>query len=481
MSTAVEKPAPTGSGLNRKTSRKGKKAWRKNVDIGDVEKNLDELRAEERTTGGKVHQQSNDALFTLDTFGDGKVKKELRKDRPLKMDEILAERSKVPAVTGRQKTVSTTTITSSGSSNKKDAKISKAEKQRLLDMIRRKTTAKSSSLFAPVAKPLGRRGMTDAVKAAGRFDIWDTTPSDDMAQGQQGAAEAEAAVAAEAESDLAMDVDDFVAEIVTKVPVKAPRSFKQKRKVELKAVKAAHPGASYNPTMQDHQSLLRLAHNEELRILKDKETVDAKLAYPKELDQMIAFDDQTGGLLEDSEDEDEEESEEDDDEEGENAGEDGGAIKSKKQKGKKSITERNRLARAAETAKRELEIKRHKELLKQTNRLQEIVKTVEEEEAEAERLYLESEKKKEEKEKAGMKRIGRFSVPNERIHVQLQDELAESLRELKPEGSLLKDRFQSFVERNLIEPRVIVAKRRRYRLKTYEKHSYKRFDNPRHG
>lgn len=53
MSTAVEKPAPTGNGLNRKnsSSRKGKKAWRKNVDITDVEQNLDELRAEERTTG----------------------------------------------------------------------------------------------------------------------------------------------------------------------------------------------------------------------------------------------------------------------------------------------------------------------------------------------------------------------------------------------------------------------------------------------
>jgi hypothetical protein len=49
------------------------------------------------------------------------------------------------------------------------------------------------------------------------------------------------------------------------------------------------------------------------------------------------------------------------------------------------------------------------------------------------------------------------SVPKERIEVQLQDELSESLRQLKPEGNLLKTRFQSFVERNLIEPRVPVA------------------------
>ncbi|KAG0064116.1 hypothetical protein BGZ89_009360 [Linnemannia elongata] len=460
MSTAVEKPAPTGNGLNRKksSSRKGKKAWRKNVDITDVEQNLDELRAEERTTGGKVHQKANDALFMMDTAGDGKVQKELRKNRPLKMDEILAERSKIPAVSGRHKAVTTSApISAASATHKANAKISKAEKARLLDMIKRRT---STSLFAPVNKPLGRSGTTDATKAAGRFDVWGSDGEQKQEQEQ------------EQDSD-----DDFVGEIVTKVSVKAPRSFKQKQKVSLPAVKEAHPGASYNPTMQDHQGLLRLAHNEELRILHQKEKIDSKLAYPKELDAMIAFDDQTGGLLEDSNDEEEESEEEEEGEDGEG---DADAPKPKK-KGKKSIAERNRLARAAETAKKEAEIKRHKELIKQTNRVKEIIKTVEEEEAEMEAKRLENEQKREEKEKAGMKRVGRFNIPKERIHVQLQDELADSLRQLKPEGSLMKDRFQSFVERNLIEPRVPVAKRRRYRLKTYEKHSYKRFDNPNHA
>ncbi|KAF9382280.1 hypothetical protein CPB97_007244 [Podila verticillata] len=449
MSTVTEKPAPTGNGLNRKTSRKGKKAWRKNVDIAEIEENLSELRDEERTTGGQVHQSSNDALFTLDTKGDGKVIKELRKNRPLKMDEILAERSKIAAVSGRTRSA-TVTAPLDTTGHKANAKISKNEKARLLAMIRKKTSA---SLFADTKTPLGRSGMTDAVKAAGKFDAWgDEEEVEEMEQ----------------------DGDDFVSEIVTKVAVKAPKSYKQKQKVAIPAVKESHPGSSYNPTMQDHQGLLRLAHNEELRLLEAKEKIEAKLAYPKELDAMVAFDDQTGGLLEDS---DEEEEEEEEDEENEEEG----ATKPKKNKGKKSIAERNRLARAAETLKKEQEIKRNKELMKQTNRVKEIIKTVEEEEAEMERKRLENEQKKEDKEKAGMKRVGKFNIPKERIHVQLQDELAESLRQLKPEGSLMKDRFQSFVERNLIEPRMPVAKRRRYRLKTYEKHSYKRFDNPNHA
>lgn len=35
----------------KQASRKGKKAWRKNVDIGDVEEALEGMRAEERVIG----------------------------------------------------------------------------------------------------------------------------------------------------------------------------------------------------------------------------------------------------------------------------------------------------------------------------------------------------------------------------------------------------------------------------------------------
>ncbi|KAF9978073.1 hypothetical protein BGZ73_003813 [Actinomortierella ambigua] len=432
----------------KQKSRKGKKAWRKNVDINDIEVNLDELRAEERTTGGKVHQRPNELLFTMDTKGDSKTIHTLRKDRPLKMDEILAERSKVPALAGRKKAASTAAAINP---IKSTAKISKAERERLLSMIRRKT---SNSLFATTPKNLGRRGMTDAVKAAGTYDVWGEEKEEE-AQGSDDEAK------------------DFVKEVITKAPVKAPTTLKLKPKAVIPAVKESHPGASYNPTMQDHQNLLRIAHEEELKLLQEKEKLESQLAYPKELDEMVPFDDRTGGLMEDSDEEEEEEEEEEEDDEATEG--------KKKVKGKKTTAERNRLARAQETLKKEKEIRKQKELLKQANQLKTIIKTVEEEEAEAEKKRAENESKKEEKARAGMKRVGKFNIPKERTQVQLQEELAESLRQLKPEGSLMKDRFQSFVERNIIEPRMPVAKRRRYKLKTYEKHSYKRFDNPNHA
>ncbi|CAG8506577.1 9966_t:CDS:1, partial [Racocetra persica] len=49
MLTAVLKPK-TKKAIN-KPSRKGKKAWRKNVDITEVEEALEKIRDEERTLG----------------------------------------------------------------------------------------------------------------------------------------------------------------------------------------------------------------------------------------------------------------------------------------------------------------------------------------------------------------------------------------------------------------------------------------------
>ena len=59
--------------------------------------------------------------------------------------------------------------------------------------------------------------------------------------------------------------------------------------------------------------------------------------------------------------------------------------------------------------------------------------------------------------------------------IQLKEEMTDSLRRLKPEGNLFQDRFKSLEKRNLIEPRVPVRKRRRYKLKETESHDYKRF------
>ena len=61
------------------------------------------------------------------------------------------------------------------------------------------------------------------------------------------------------------------------------------------------------------------------------------------------------------------------------------------------------------------------------------------------------------------------------IPVQLSDEIASSLRTLKPEGNLAKEHFKLYEAKNMIEARVPVKRKNRNVVKQVESHDYKRF------
>lgn len=70
-------------------------------------------------------------------------------------------------------------------------------------------------------------------------------------------------------------------------------------------------------------------------------------------------------------------------------------------------------------------------------------------------------------------KLGKYRVPEQPMTLKLADELTDSLRLLKPEGNLAKERFISLQERGVIEARVQVFKGRKYKKKLTEKWSYK--------
>ena len=51
-------------------NRKNKKAWRKNIDIDNVEEGLETIRSEERVLGTALHNQPDKDLFSIDIAGD---------------------------------------------------------------------------------------------------------------------------------------------------------------------------------------------------------------------------------------------------------------------------------------------------------------------------------------------------------------------------------------------------------------------------
>ncbi|CRK19439.1 hypothetical protein BN1723_011864 [Verticillium longisporum] len=87
---------------HKQPSRKGKKAWRKNVDLTEVEQGLDALN-DEIIRGGVAAEKDSADLFAIDTVGETDPKKKQRVTKTLRADEIIAQRSAVPAVSLRKR------------------------------------------------------------------------------------------------------------------------------------------------------------------------------------------------------------------------------------------------------------------------------------------------------------------------------------------------------------------------------------------
>ncbi|CAK9786988.1 P60-like protein [Cutaneotrichosporon oleaginosum] len=432
-----DRPAKKGAApaQPKQTSRKGKKAWRKNVDITAEEAALEAARAEERLTGGPVETRSNDALFTIDTEGDVAMTQQVRRKRekkPLRSLAILHERSAVPSLTSRAKPAAA------------PKKISSAEKKRL-----RRTALKAEANGTPSAS-------IKVIDTETLADPWVTEKQLSLPGGWG---------------------NEGVVKVKPKTPETLARQRELRRAVDAAQLAAELPraGVSYNPSAPAHAALLEEAIAEEMDTLAAEERVQAEIearggvvdALRKNQDgeDMVA-----GMRIGGGEGEDESEEEEDEDAEG---------FKPKPTK-RKTQAQRNKAARAKalRLAEREDAIRRKME--RHVGAARALSKSVAAKERAAELAAQQRRAAAAARERlghAGGEKIGKHRVQKAPVAVQLGEDLAESLRQVKPEGNLFKDRFQSLQRRALIEPRVPqLPKKRRIKVKEYEKFAWKRFE-----
>ena len=73
------------------------------------------------------------------------------------------------------------------------------------------------------------------------------------------------------------------------------------------------------------------------------------------------------------------------------------------------------------------------------------------------------------------RQLGKFRLPEKDLELVLPDELQDSLRLLKPEGNLLKDRYRSLLVRGKMEARRKIPFRKQKRTKLTEKWTHKDF------
>uniref|UniRef100_A0A670ZXT4 Ribosome biogenesis protein NOP53 n=1 Tax=Pseudonaja textilis TaxID=8673 RepID=A0A670ZXT4_PSETE len=270
------------------------------------------------------------------------------------------------------------------------------------------------------------------------YDIWaDSNPLDKALAGQ----------------------DAFFLEQTKKQPMKVSRPDRLKKTPsELPAMEIISPGGSYNPSFQSHQALLLQAFEAELVRQKAEERLQRQLNFPTAAEaptQESVFREQCEGLMEeDSEGEEGQGSPPRPPEEDLQAasGEASRLLTATAVREKKTEQQRKKEKAAKQLVTRQVSEKAARLRKQEIFQLKSIRLQLKQREAELQRRKQRREAKRK-LEAVQPKRLGRLKYEEPDVDVQLSSELAESLRTLRPEGSILKDRFKSLQKRNIIEPR----------------------------
>lgn len=380
----------------KRLSKKGKKNWRKNVDISDVERAQEKSRHDEQM-GGAVETKADADLFFVD--------KEPVAERPVSSRQAKKEAARQKASWDERLQVNT-------------SKASVARNRTSSTKIRGAMDTRKEKANV-VEKSDTTRGKTDAAAD----ELWSRKePTPDVTQ-------------------------------IHPVP---HRPVLPKRKSKVPVVEVELPGASYNPSYEAHQGLLAKAVGEE----------QAKVDEANRLHETLYANVEKGAKpfihgVDDVAQKAEESDNNMDGEDEDTAGQNNLVVEVPRPKTKSERRRQKLHQEKVEASKKEKqERKRQAEVF----RAKTLSKEIEGDNESREQARLRRQKIDEER-NDGVLRLGRHKVKKQNIDVKLTEELVGSLRELKPEGSLIRDRFLNLQKRNIIAPRRIQPSRQK---KTFE-------------
>ena len=416
---------------HKQPSRKGKRAWRKNVDITSVQDGLESLRDEIRQ-GGPIAEKHSDDLFVVDTVASEDIKKKHKISKPLKVDQILAERSAVPAVDGRKRAHSKIGdgILEPDSKRQRKDWVSKKEVHRL-----RRDVNKRSHLETD-----------EKAEATGAdFDLWGQEPAATTAVTRQ-------------EEYIPKQKPKVAPKSITRAPTAITASGKA-----VKAVPNPDAGTSYNPSFESWDELLTREGAREVEAETPRHQKAAEQADREARIAAIAAADEREGQ---SDYESAWESFDTDNE---------AEMLKKKRPERKTPAQRNKIKRRV----KEEQLKRHEMAMgrKQQQNDQSMLALSKRDDAQD--LATLDRPVQDEAPEDGTnlrrRKLGKTTIPDKPLELVLPEELQESLRRLKPEGNLLGDRFRNLLVNGKIESRKPVLQVRKKRVKMTEKWSYKDF------
>lgn len=244
-------------------------------------------------------------------------------------------------------------------------------------------------------------------------------------------------------------------------------SVAKKSTYKAVALQLAHSGQSYHPDPAQHQDVIGEALALELR----RQEADAYKAAPIS----AGLSEETKALLVGSDDE--EESDEDDN--------DNDEVLVQKKKDKLTRAQRNKQKRHRAELKEIFERKQAKKLMNSVAELKKYSKELSKKQMESKEQKAIVKKLKEQTERTLGKDVFQYlsqkdpsNVPS--LPVALTSELSSSLRTVKPKGSLVEDRFESFRDRKMADrhqlgdrKKVVQGKKRKVKVKGQVKLKFK--------
>ncbi|AET38144.1 Nop53p Ecym_2412 [Eremothecium cymbalariae DBVPG len=429
----------------KQSSRKGKKAWRKNIDLTDIETSIKTSTEHEITHGSSnITELPSAALFQVDVKGDEALKSKLIKRKQIaktvKSAEILAaikDASKVPALCHPK---------SSGKKHAKIQGVSKKEVSRLMALAGRGLGESKSK--AQVSK----EGL---IKSKG-FDLWGKDNNEvKLPSGiKLNSANGKIPEPLLEKSSTGWSVATVAPDTIKRAPVNVK---------EINDM--PHAGKSYNPDQEHWEQLIKAEY--EVEKVNENRRVQLEEYKRKIKHLMETLDDNE----EESDEEDESEPENtvsDDEEVGDNVKLSvNAAVKNKK----KTKYQRNKQKRHEEKVKLQQELKRLKVQLHQLEKFEDIEIEATKQVQKQVQTGSKTSRKVSKNPKLGTKHC----VKDNQLEVKFSDELSDSLRKLRPEGNLLYDNMRKLQGSGKIETRVPVRKGRKYKKKITEKWRYKDF------
>merc|ERR1712137_465282 len=397
-------------------SKNKKKNWGK-FDQTEIDEALEDKRKNEVLHGASdLTEVKDEDLFVIDR---GNKKKEPKKVMT-RTQRLLENKSKVPAPLP---------IEDQPLPNRAKYLMEKKEnrKNRTFDLRKQ----------AALKKKTAKQHETERTSLNNTYDLWGSGPQN--IPGHSGS---------NVDSNKNFRASDHSKEMDGRSRVKRPERMKYKpdRAMKIDSVVPAHGGASYNPDYDAHQHLLRQEDTKEGIRVSHEDKIRRKAKPPPKSEQVT---------------------EEEDNQEDKPIKK---PIRAEDRKDKKDRRKEKKQIIQVLRARRRKRMRILMNQVFQVKRLKRELKA-EEEELEKKRQYRKS------KAENKMPRLSNLKWDESKVaqDLKLTDELTSTLRELVPEGSVMTERYQSFVNRAMIEPRQKHKNKKKFKVKYQEKRQYREF------